>query len=102
MANVRENLKNGKIVSFRFVACVDRDAEGKQIRKYLTWFPPEGMTPAKARKAAARAAEDWEEKVRVEYEREKTALASGRAYTVPAEKRKDSFVEFVEEVWFVP
>jgi integrase len=100
MANVRENLKNGNIASFRFVACVDRDAEGKQIRKYLTWFPPEGMTPAKARKAAARAAEDWEEKVRVEYEREKTALASGRAYTVPAEKRKDSFVEFVEEVWF--
>ena len=39
MANVRENLKNGKIASFRFVACVDRDAAGKQIRKYLTWVP---------------------------------------------------------------
>jgi integrase len=35
MANVRENLKNGKIASFRFVACVDRDAEGKQSKNYF-------------------------------------------------------------------
>ena len=57
MANIRENTKNGKVISYRFIACMERDVRGKQIRKYTTWKPPEGMTAAKAKKAAERAAE---------------------------------------------
>lgn len=58
MANIRENKKNGKTVSYRFTVCLERDAQGKQVRKYTTWTPPEGLTPAKAKRAAERAAEE--------------------------------------------
>ena len=66
MANIRENKKNGKIISFRFIVCLERDVRGKQIRKYTTWTPPEGMTAAKAKKAAERAADAWENEIREE------------------------------------
>ena len=36
MANIRENKKNSKIISFRFIVCLERDVRGKQIRKYTT------------------------------------------------------------------
>ena len=61
MANIRENTKNGKVISYRFIACMERDVRGKQIRKYTTWTAPADLTPAKARKAAERAADAWEE-----------------------------------------
>ena len=63
MANIRENTKNGKVISYRFIACMERDMRGKQIRKYTTWTPPEGMTAAKAKKAAERAADAWENEI---------------------------------------
>ncbi len=61
MANIRENKKGGKVVSYRFIVCLGRDAEGKQIRSYTTWRPPVGMMPAKARKEAERQAALWED-----------------------------------------
>ena len=64
MANIRENVKNGKVVSYRFTACMERDVRGKQIRKYTTWTPPTGLTAAKAKKAAERAADTWEDEIR--------------------------------------
>ena len=73
MANIRENKKNGKIISYRFTVCLERDAQGKQVRKYTTWTPPEELTPAKAKKAAERAAESWEETAKAEYQQEKYA-----------------------------
>ena len=53
MASIREKKIGKKVVSYVFTASLGRDASGKQIRKYLSWIPPEGLTPAKARKAAA-------------------------------------------------
>ena len=50
MANIRENTKNGKVISYRFTACMERDVRGRQIRKYTTWTPPAGLTAAKAKK----------------------------------------------------
>ena len=100
MANIREKKKDGKIVSYQFTACLERDVLGKQVRRYATWTPPEGLTPAKAKRAAERAAEAWEEEIRAEFQKEKDAIANGRAYSIPPEKRRDSFVEFVETVWF--
>ncbi len=99
MANVRENLKEGKLVSFRFTACLERDARGKQIRKYTTWTPDPSLTPARARKAAERAALDWEQEVKAEYQKEKEAKAAGRSYALPPEKRRDDFVSYVNKVW---
>ncbi len=97
MANIRENKRDGRVVSYRFTVCLGRDANGRQIRRYVTWEIPEGLTPAKARKAAQRAAEDWEDKVRADHQKEREL---GAAYVLPPEKRKDSFSAFVNEVWF--
>ena len=96
MANIRENTKNGKVISYRFTACMERDVRGKQVRKYTTWTPPEGLTPAKAKKAAERAADAWEQEVRAEYQKEKEL---GNAYRLPPEKRHDDFAAFVNEMW---
>ena len=98
MANIRENKKNGKVISFRFTVCLERDVHGKQIRKYTTWTAPADLTPAKARKAAERAADAWEEKVKAEYQKQKKL---GSAYRLPPDKRRDDFVSFVNDTWFV-
>ena len=100
MANIRENKKDGKTVSYRFTVCLERDAQGKQIRRYTTWTPPDGLTAAKAKKAAERAADAWEQEVKAEYQKEKEAAASGQSYALPPEKRKDDFVSFVNGTWF--
>ena len=71
MANIRENKRDGKIISYRFTVCLGRDANNKQIRRYTTWEVPEGLTPAKAKKAAERAADAWERETREEYRKEK-------------------------------
>lgn len=99
MANIRANQKNRKTVSYRFTACLERDAHGKQIRRYTTWTPPSGLTPAKAKKAAERAADAWEQEIRAEYQKEQEAKANGQAYALPPEKRKDDFAAFVNEIW---
>ena len=110
MANIRENKKNGKTVSYRFTVCLERDAQGKQVRKYTTWTPSEGLTPAKAKRAAERAAEEWEQETRAEYQKEQAAIAQGLAYQLPPEKRKGhasiaaSFRVFsrLKSLWYLP
>ena len=97
MANIRENKKNNKIISYRFAVCLERDAQGKQVRRYTTWKAPEGLPPSKMRKAAERAADTWEQEIREAYQKEKEL---GAAYTLPPEKRRDSFCDFVNNVWF--
>ena len=99
MANIRENKKNGKTVSYRFTVCLERDARGKQVRKYTTWMPPEGLTPVKAKRAAEHAAEEWEQEARAEYQKEQNAIEQGLVYQLPPEKRKDDFVSFIENTW---
>lgn len=96
MATIKENKRNGKTVSYRFTVCLERDIRGKQIREYTTWKPDEGLTPSKARKAAERAADAWEQEVRAEYQKKKKL---GQAYTIPAEKRRDDFTAFVNDTW---
>ena len=36
-------------MSYRFIAYMDRDSKGKQIRRYMTWTPPANLTPARAK-----------------------------------------------------
>jgi hypothetical protein len=33
MSAIKENKKNGKIISYKFTACLERDANGKQMRR---------------------------------------------------------------------
>ena len=100
MANIRENKKGGKTVSYRFTVYLEKDMQDKQIRRYTTWTPPDGLTPSKALKAAERAADIWEQEVKAEYLKEKAAKQCGLSYSLPPEKRKDDFITFVNDTWF--
>ena len=80
MAYIQEKFKGKKIVSFKFKACVGRDADGKQVFKCTTWYPPDDLTPAKAWKEAQKVAVLWEDEARKAYlkeQQEETPVAGG-------------------------
>ena len=56
MASIIPKEKDGKIVSYKFKACVGRDDCGKQVFRCTTWKVPAGLVPSKAVKAAEKAA----------------------------------------------
>lgn len=90
MASIKENLRDGKLISYKFVACLGRDDFGRQIRCYCTWKPPAGLTPARALKAAETAAAIWENELRINGTEKK-----------PLEKKKlVRLVDYVEDIWF--
>ena len=60
MASITPHIKNGKIISYKFRACVGRDEVGKQVFKCTTWKIPDGLAACRVEKAAQRAAETWE------------------------------------------
>ena len=98
MASVYPKEKNGKIVGYKFRALLGRE-DGKQVFQCMTWTPPDGMTPAKMRKAAERAADDWEQQVREEYQKKQEAAKQGLYAAIPADQRKDDFADFIDEMW---
>ena len=97
MAYIQEKVKGKKIVSFKIKACLGRDANGKQLFKCTTWYPPADLTPAKARKEAQKVAGVWEEEVRQNYIKEQEARAV--AGELPAPAPVYTFDAFVNEVW---
>ena len=98
MASIREKTKSGKIVSFQFTCSIGRDERGKQIRRYATWTAPDGLSPAKVRKAAQKAAELWEREELAKYEQDLKDPERVKAREI-ARSRTD-FVSFVLEDWF--
>jgi hypothetical protein len=56
MASIIPKTKDGKIISYKFKACVGRDDCGKQVFRCTTWKVPAGLVPSKAVKAAEKAA----------------------------------------------
>ena len=99
MAAIEEKIKDGKIVSFKFKACLGRDPNGKQVFRCKTWFPEEGLTNNKSRKAAAAAAAEWEQAAKQAFllEQEEQEQQAAEA----AEKAKIlTFGRFVREVCF--
>ena len=98
MPSIKENKHDNKIVSYQFACCLGRDANGKQIRRYNTWIPPEGLSPAKAKKAAERAADAWEEQLKEEYE--KDIKSPKRAKIKELSRVATDFSAFVLNVWF--
>jgi len=66
----------------------------------MTWNPPVNLSPSKARKAAEKAADAWEQEVKETYQQEHAAAQKGQAYSLPPEKRRDDFATFVNDTWF--
>ena len=94
MASVKENLKDGKIFSYKFTACLGRDQRGKQIRKYKTWYPPTGLSKTRLRKLAQKEADKWEDQL---FANLNNALQS--AEPTRAKDAKNDFVQFAMN-WF--
>ena len=69
MATVIQNIKDGKVVSYKFRSCLGRDERGKQITRYTTWHIPDGLTPSKAERTAKAAANEWEKQVKINMKR---------------------------------
>lgn len=99
MAAIRENKKNGKIISYYITAYIGRTENGQQIRRYMTWVPPEDLKQSQIKKEAEKAAEHWEEELREEYRKEQQAVKGGWSYQIPADKRKDDFIDFIDNTW---
>ncbi len=98
MASIIPNSKDGKIVSYKFKACVGRDDCGKQVFRCATWKVPQGLVPSKVAKQVEKAAAMWEQEAKAEYE--KDLLDAERARQREIAKCKTDFVYFVKKVWF--
>lgn len=65
MASIKLNKDgSGKIISYRFRACIGRDDQGKQIFVTKTEKADSSLTPAKELKEMQRKADNWEEKLK--------------------------------------
>lgn len=94
MATMTPKVKDGKVVSYKFKACVGRDSAGKQIFRCSTWRVPKELSPSKVERAANRAAELWEKKIKAEEQNPEQTKAREAA------KHKTEFSSFVQDTWF--
>lgn len=62
MASIRRIEGKGG-VSYKITVTRGRDSDGKQLRHYLTWTPPAGMTGKRAEKEAQKAAYEFERSI---------------------------------------
>jgi integrase len=91
MAMVKENVKGGKVVSYKFTVFLGRDENGKKLCKCMTWYPSADLSAAKIPKAAKFEADIWERTVKESYLQEQEAAKQGEInYT---------FNDFVNKVW---
>ncbi|MBR3098789.1 MAG: site-specific integrase [Clostridia bacterium] len=85
MASVKPNYNKAKeIISYRFRACIGRDAQGKQKMISKTVDAPIGLSPAKAMKRMQAEAEEWGRKA--------------SAGLIPTQKK--TFKRFIEDSFF--
>lgn len=98
MATIKENIKNGKIVSFYIKASLGRDHNGKQILRRKTWYPEAGMSNARSRKAAAKVAAAWEAELKLNV----SSKALQQDQIIPRYEEEQSlisFSQFVYDIW---
>ena len=98
MASIIPKTKDGKIISYKFKACVGRDDCGKQVFRCMTWKVPGGLGPVKAEKAAEKAAAAWEQEAKAEYGKDLQDAERARQREIA--RCKTDFVYFVKNVWF--
>ena len=92
MASIRK-IKRKKGTVYCFTVSLT-GTDGKQVRRYTTWDPPAGLTPAKLKKAVALAAETWEAEVRETWKNEEIVAPSP-----PPNNQRIDFLSFVNDVW---
>ena len=95
MANIKENKKNGKTISYVFTVSLGRDEDGKQVRKYKTWKAPDGVPPSRDKRMAEREAEKWEKSL-------KENSVPAPVKESPIQKKEEAstnFNSFIDEVW---
>ena len=82
--------KSGTIRRYKFMTCVGRDEQYKQVWRTCTIQRPEGLTPKKEADEVKRQADAWEKAQKAEYEKNKSN----------ADKDKITFAAFVREHWW--
>ena len=82
--------KAGNVKSYKFMTCVGRDEQYKQVWRTCTIPRPEGLTPKKEEAEVKRQADAWELEQKAEYEKSQTKT----------DKNKITFAEFVKEHWW--
>ena len=98
MATLTQNKKDGKVISYKFKACVGRDEFGKQIFRCTTWKVPDSLIPSRMEKAAQKAAAEWERQAKEEYK--KDVLNPQRIKEREISKARTDFACFINELWF--
>ena len=98
MATITPKEKDGKIIAYKFRACVGRDENGKQVSRATTWKIPENLSMTRLTSAAQRAAADWEKQARSEYE--KDLYDPERIKAREVDRTKTDFARFVLEEWY--
>jgi len=98
MATIIKNLKDGKVVSYKFRAYLGKAEDGTQIAKYTTWKIPESLTPSKAERLAQKTATAWEKEVKTEYDKDLNDPARAKAKEI--DKQRTDFSDFVCKTWF--
>lgn len=89
MASIKENRKNGKIISFKFRVFLGRDGDGKQYFKTTVWKPERNYSEERLIKMAEKEAAIWERKELEAYQEQQAKF-----------KPKDiTFDEFVNTEW---
>ena len=102
--SVKKDAK-GKVVAYKATVSLGRGPDGKQVRKYRVFTPPDGLTKAKALGVVKFWAAEWEQQLRAEAEAQKT----GEAAEVPTPEEKPdiqgginrniTLKDFVENHW---
>lgn len=98
MATIIKNIKDGKVISYKFRSCLGRDDLGKQISRYTTWHIPDGLTPSKAERAVKSAAAEWEKQIKEEHERDLKDPTRVKAREI--DRTKTDFADFIQNAWF--
>lgn len=98
MASITQNKKDGKVISYKFKACVGRDEFGKQVFKCTTWKVPEGLIPSRMEKAAQKAAAEWEQQAKEEYKQDVRNPERVREREI--ERTRTEFSHFVRDIWY--
>lgn len=83
-------------VSYKIVVAMGRDAEGNQIRRFMTWRPPHEMTARQAEKEVKRVACDFERAIENGYQADNRQTFSEYArYVIELKKRQGESVNSI-------
>ncbi|MBQ7821448.1 MAG: hypothetical protein IJ391_04105 [Clostridia bacterium] len=89
MASIYPQVKNGKIVSFKFKVFLGRDEKGKRQFKCKTWIPTGNLPEKKLKQQAKKEAVIWEREV----------LQGKNDLLECKENNVCTFNEFVKNIW---